>query len=690
MLPSDTDWLGIQQGATLADMKKITYADLMGPLQEQIDGLDTTKADKDTDAVAGNLAYFDGQGNPVDSGKSGSAPDFESVQIGEQLIESPVIPDSTNEIVRIKNQQAGKVHTILELRSPDTSDTEATLSLHNVTDGVDDWVCDLSFHDYAGLMKMVSVISHFTGENAGSWEWITRYTDGTDYSMIERMLMKLDGQTGYLMVAEDGTPSARLHIKQSGYLDEPAVLAEIDSSHVSQPEAIFATDKTNFAHTGNLVRFKLVNVSDTGVVLKLENAGTGDYINADNKFKVDKDGEILSPTITRLNADASTDGSVLKAIKDTAEDADFTPAVGSGISAVTIVGAVNELGVDVEGLGEYSSDHEVRIQTLEGIVNVTSWAGVQKVVREGLAEKYFSVGDQLVAEYDGVEKIWDIIGFDIDTPADENFTHSMTIQSREVLRYSSRIDAPQAMYNAVTSLPAGTHIFTTNGVQYQVTTTVEIPAGGVLYIATRSEYIPLTLTSYQPDRKTAIETGLVVTATTGVDTLTPINDHVRMRYGSNRYIDSALRQWLNSDDAIFTWTPKGLYDMPSTYETEGFVNILDADLKAVIGSVDKQVARATYDGGGQDTFEDKVFLLSRVEMGLGTEGVTTGEVVYPFWDGATNADRIKYQGATARYWWLRSPYVSITYNVRIIGTDGYLSYVNASNGIGVSPACVII
>ncbi len=44
MLPSDTDWLGIQQGATLADMKKITYADLMGPFQEQIDGLDTTKA----------------------------------------------------------------------------------------------------------------------------------------------------------------------------------------------------------------------------------------------------------------------------------------------------------------------------------------------------------------------------------------------------------------------------------------------------------------------------------------------------------------------------------------------------------------------------------------------------------------------------------------------------------------------
>lgn len=66
--PNLTDWLGIQQGTTLADMKKITYEDLMEPMQVQVDALDTTKADKDADAVAGNFAYFDGLGNPVDSG----------------------------------------------------------------------------------------------------------------------------------------------------------------------------------------------------------------------------------------------------------------------------------------------------------------------------------------------------------------------------------------------------------------------------------------------------------------------------------------------------------------------------------------------------------------------------------------------------------------------------------------------
>jgi len=42
---------------------------------------------------------------------------------------------------------------------------------------------------------------------------------------------------------------------------------------------------------------------------------------------------------------------------------------------------------------------------------------------------------------------------------------------------------------------------------------------------------------------------------------------------------------------------------------------LDPDLVAVLGAVDKQVTRNTVtDGGGQDLFSDKVFLLSRVEV----------------------------------------------------------------------------
>jgi len=242
------------------------------------------------------------------------------------------------------------------------------------------------------------------------------------------------------------------------------------------------------------------------------------------------------------------------------------------------------------------------------------------------------------------------------------------------------------MYNAVTELPAGTYIFTTNGVQYTFTSTQAVPAGGVIYIKTRNEYAPLTLTIYGADRTSIIEDDIAVTTTSGTDNSSPINDHVRMRYGNNNYPISAIRQWLNSESATFTWQPLGLYDMPSSYETAGFINLLDADLQAVIGAVDKQVALATYDGGGQELFSDKVFLLSRVEMDFGGEGSTTGESVYEFWDDVTNADRIK---GSPSDWWLRSPDVSHTNDTRFVGTSGVLYDDSAKYSLGLAPACVI-
>ena len=365
--------------------------------------------------------------------------------------------------------------------------------------------------------------------------------------------------------------------------------------------------------------------------------------------------------IDTLNADDTTEGSVAKSIKDA-----------------------------VEPIIEDVSDHEERITALEGVYDIGSWADVQKIVRAGLANKYLSIGDQLLANYNGSPVVWDVIGIDNDTPSDTRFTHSLTIQADDILM-SGQFSAAQAMYNAVTELSAGTHIFTTNSLQYTVTTTQTIPAGGVMYIATRSDYVPLTITTYRADRKTAIETGLAVTPTTGTDTLTTINDHIRCRYGSNEYAKSAVRQFLNSEDVAFVWNPQGLYDMPSTFSgTGGFLKQIDPELVAVLGQVDKQVARATYDGEGQDTFSDKVFLLSRKEMFDSDEGTVTGESQYAFWAGKENADRIKTDlSGTVGFWWLRSPNVSVSHQTRIVGTSGVLTINNAYNSNGLAPACVV-
>lgn len=173
-------------------------------------------------------------------------------------------------------------------------------------------------------------------------------------------------------------------------------------------------------------------------------------------------------------------------------------------------------------------------------------------------------------------------------------------------------------------------------------------------------------------------------------------DSNRKQYGNNRYIYSAIRQWLNSNENSFLWKSQHQYDTKPTdslpiYNGPGFLNKLDPELVAVLGAVNKRVARNTaVDGGGQDTFSDKVFLPSRVEVGLGTEGSTTGEVVYPYYDGIADSGRIKQLNGSNRYWWLRSPSVSNSNGVRYVYTSGAVNYYDASNAYGVSPACVII
>ncbi len=178
-------------------------------------------------------------------------------------------------------------------------------------------------------------------------------------------------------------------------------------------------------------------------------------------------------------------------------------------------------------------------------------------------------------------------------------------------------------------------------------------------------------------------------------------DSDRQQHGNNRYLHSAIRQWLNSAETTFTWQPQHQHDVAPTgapYNGAGFLKLLDPELVAVLGAVDKQVAKSTVtDGGGQDLFSDKVFLLSRVEVYGGTEGETSGEAPYPYYESLASSPttaaldgRIKYLGASARSWWLRSPNVGYSANSRSVYTSGALGSPTASLPYGVAPAVVIV
>ncbi len=364
----------------------------------------------------------------------------------------------------------------------------------------------------------------------------------------------------------------------------------------------------------------------------------------------------------------------------------------SGDQKVQLSGTIVELQTDLLATIAYNT-------AFDG-AKISSWANVQHIVRAGLADKVFRIGDQFVAEFDGEPVVWNIIGIDHDVPSDPNFVHSLTIQTNDCLM-NAQFSAPQALWHAGEELPAGTHRFTLNGIQYTFATSKPVPAGGHVYIGSWGEatYEPATITTYEDDRRTSIETNLaVLVSSSGSDTLTPVNHHQRCRYGSNNYLESAIRQWLNSKDAAFEWQPQTPFDRPSSYSgTGGFLHRLDPELAAVIGPVEKQVARNTVtDGGGQDVFRDKVFLLSRVEVYAGGEGTTIGEEVYPFYKAMASSattgeieERIKYLGSSARTWWLRSPRTGTAHHVRYVHTAGQVSSSFARTAYAAAPACCI-
>lgn len=188
------------------------------------------------------------------------------------------------------------------------------------------------------------------------------------------------------------------------------------------------------------------------------------------------------------------------------------------------------------------------------------------------------------------------------------------------------------------------------------------------------------------------------------DAAEPTNpDSNRASYGSNNWLESGIRQWLNSDGNAGTWwEAKTEYDVKPSYasSTAGFMQGLDAEFLATVGEVSKITARNTVtDGGDSDTSTEKFFLLSMTEVYGGLNNNIAEGVAYPYYADnsaltaagtGADANRIKYRNGAAQYWWLRSPYTSYSNLVRGVGTAGIVTSGYAGDSLGVAPACCII
>lgn len=337
-------------------------------------------------------------------------------------------------------------------------------------------------------------------------------------------------------------------------------------------------------------------------------------------------------------------------------------------------------------------------------------------------------GDHVIITETTTPLTFDVIGIDHDTPADTTKTHSMTLQMHDLWSSTMVYDAGEATWyideeTYPTGLAAGTYYFTLpsgydtsygGGSTFNFTLTNAVPVGGQIRFAwsyaTQASACKI-LTYASTTATSATETVSVVAGESGTamptlsTTAVTANTNCvhRMRYGSNNWSESALRQWLNTDGAANSWwEPKSVFDRPANASSAGFLKGIDPAFLDVVGNVTKTTQKSVSDGYGLDTTTERFFLLSRPEVYAGTERSADGAdgTVYEYY-GAGHSDlsspgtgsdsnRIKYRSGSATYWWLRTPTCGGGGSVRFVHPPGDLGGYYAYNSIGVAPACVIV
>ena len=409
----------------------------------------------------------------------------------------------------------------------------------------------------------------------------------------------------------------------------------------------------------------------------------------------------------------------------------------TGITAVSVddVALVEKLGSNLNGTFVLTYDGNVWLNSIGASVNLKNWG----ITITGTPVK----DDEIVINVTASTLTFDVLDFDKHKPKNNSLAHTIDLCLHDVFAYGTMpFSASQLLYYTDVELPAGNYKFTLdharygNGTEYDgtymFTTTKPIPAtggfrhtniGGYKEKYAQSDAIGNYITTYgESPLRAEVEKGLAVSIWDGTTECTDLGTFTAQRldyhtndgkhnfternaYGSNRWRDSVYRQWLNSDAAAVPssdtttisnwWKPATVFDrVPGGAKLAGFLHGLDPTLIKAMGEVEIKTALHICDRVGDATYDityDKVFLLSRKNVFGADEynGISEGELL-EYFNGATNADRIKYQNGTARYWWLRTPTSGYANYVRIVNTSGTLGDRGANVAYGVVPACCII
>lgn len=375
-----------------------------------------------------------------------------------------------------------------------------------------------------------------------------------------------------------------------------------------------------------------------------------------------------------------------------------------------------------------------------------NWGQIQELVKRGLAQDYFKIGDQIDINWKKGETNYvipfDVVSFEnVIKKGASAASPGMWLQ----MHYASdgvQFDASEAIYVADSALPAGTYYFTigTNwgthcvaGTSYSFTTAQEIPAGGQIMVGRNNEFYTWGAPDQDPSTwrvhtfasnaaTTPLEYNLTLTEGSGGTALgsiasntkysnSGVNNLQRSAYGYNRWSMSAMRQYLNSADAKGGWwIPKNPFDrVPQQLSTlDGFMSGFDKDFLDALGTIKVTTALNTVSdtdiGASEDTY-DTFFLPSLEQEYIVPQASGVEGAYWPYWkdrlglnspqaqysDGA-NANHIRYAydaRSSAQYCRLRSAIRGNAGDTWLVGASGSAYGNGAAYAYRGCPACVI-
>ena len=375
-----------------------------------------------------------------------------------------------------------------------------------------------------------------------------------------------------------------------------------------------------------------------------------------------------------------------------------------------------------------------------------SWREIQEVVRQGRAQDYFNIGDQLEVKWTkGTTEYtlpFDVVSFDdVIKEGETDPSPGMWLESHYAMD-GVQFDASEAIYVTDVALPAGTYNFTigTNwgsncvaGKVYQFTTTKEIPAGGQVMVGKNNDWYTWGAPDVAPanwrvhtfassaattplDSNLELSEGSDGTALGSIASNTKysqsgVNNLQRAGYGYNRWAMSAMRQYLNSADAKNVWwTPKNPFDRaPQQLATlDGFLSGFDNEFLQAVGKIKVTTALNTVSdtdiGASEDTY-DKFFLASLEQEYIVPQVAGVEGAYWPYWKdrleldspqaqggAGTNANHIRYAydaKSSAQNCRLRSAHRGDANKAWYVGASGSAGYGNATAANRGCPACVI-